>query len=106
MKTSCELSAGPCAAPAGLFAIADATSSNPDGFVGSWVLALTAHSNVLQTFDGVDGTVALHSREAPLPIKGERVVADRGSARCGSRLIVGPSRCRPGEPTRWQCRPA
>jgi lipoprotein-anchoring transpeptidase ErfK/SrfK len=48
--------------PTGLFAVVDATASNPGEFVGSWVLALTAHSDVLQTFDGGDGTVALHGR--------------------------------------------
>jgi lipoprotein-anchoring transpeptidase ErfK/SrfK len=49
--------------PTGLFAIADALKQ-PDGkaFVGSWVLPLTAHSNVLQHFDGGDGQVALHGR--------------------------------------------
>jgi lipoprotein-anchoring transpeptidase ErfK/SrfK len=48
--------------PTGLFAVVDALPSNPSEFVGSWVLALTAHSDVLQTFDGGDGTVAIHGR--------------------------------------------
>jgi lipoprotein-anchoring transpeptidase ErfK/SrfK len=48
--------------PTGLFAIVDAVSSNPAEFVGSWVLALTAHSDVLQSFDGGDGNVAIHGR--------------------------------------------
>jgi lipoprotein-anchoring transpeptidase ErfK/SrfK len=48
--------------PTGLFAVVDAVASDPSEFVGSWVLALTAHSNVLQTFDGGDGTVAIHGR--------------------------------------------
>jgi hypothetical protein len=49
--------------PAGLFAIAaELRQPEPDGFVGSWVLPLTAHSVVLRRFDGGDGQVALHGR--------------------------------------------
>jgi lipoprotein-anchoring transpeptidase ErfK/SrfK len=49
--------------PAGLFAIAaELRQPEPDAFVGSWVLPLTAHSNVLRSFDGGDGQVALHGR--------------------------------------------
>jgi L,D-transpeptidase catalytic domain len=49
--------------PAGLFAIADRLRQpNPNRFSGSWVLPLTAHSNVLRYFDGGDGQVALHGR--------------------------------------------
>ena len=48
--------------PVGLFAIAWAIPWNPDDFLGSWVLELTAHSDVLQQFDGGDGTVGIHGR--------------------------------------------
>lgn len=48
--------------PLGLFAIAWAIPWHPNDFLGSWVLELTAHSNVLQQFDGGDGTVAIHGR--------------------------------------------
>jgi hypothetical protein len=48
--------------PRGLFAIWQAIPWIPTDFLGSWVLELTAHSNVLQTFDGGDGTVAIHGR--------------------------------------------
>jgi lipoprotein-anchoring transpeptidase ErfK/SrfK len=49
--------------PVGLFAIAaELRQPEADGFVGSWVLPLTAHSNVLKSFDGGDGQVALHGR--------------------------------------------
>jgi hypothetical protein len=30
--------------------------------LGSWVLELTARGNVLQRFDGGDGTVGIHGR--------------------------------------------
>ncbi|MFL5863391.1 MAG: L,D-transpeptidase, partial [Solirubrobacteraceae bacterium] len=46
--------------PLGLFAIAWAIPWHPTDFLGSWVLELTGHSNVLQQFDGGDGTVVIH----------------------------------------------
>jgi lipoprotein-anchoring transpeptidase ErfK/SrfK len=48
--------------PAGLFAVAWAVPWHPSDFLGSWVLLLTAHSDVLRQFDGGDGTVGIHGR--------------------------------------------
>jgi lipoprotein-anchoring transpeptidase ErfK/SrfK len=48
--------------PTGLFAILWAIPWHPGDFLGSWVLELTAHSDVLQRFDGGDGTVGIHGR--------------------------------------------
>jgi lipoprotein-anchoring transpeptidase ErfK/SrfK len=48
--------------PSGLFAIAEVVRGNPNDFTGSWILALTAHSEALQSFDAGDGTVGLHGR--------------------------------------------
>ncbi len=48
--------------PVGLFSIIGAWSSPPDAFLGSWILALTAHSEVLAQFEGGDGTVGIHGR--------------------------------------------
>ena len=48
--------------PDGLFAIAWAIPWHPNDFLGSWVLTLSAHSNVLQAFDGGDGNVGIHGR--------------------------------------------
>lgn len=49
--------------PAGLFAVfAELREPDPAEFLGSWVLPLTAHSEVLSQFDGGDGQVALHGR--------------------------------------------
>ncbi len=48
--------------PTGLFSIAWAIPWHPNDFLGSWVLELTAHSDVLQQFDGGDGTVGIHGR--------------------------------------------
>jgi lipoprotein-anchoring transpeptidase ErfK/SrfK len=48
--------------PRGLFALVDAYRGDPSDVFGSWVLTLTAHSDVLQRYDGGDGRVALHGR--------------------------------------------
>jgi lipoprotein-anchoring transpeptidase ErfK/SrfK len=48
--------------PGGLFAIQDSYRSPAGSFDGSWILTLTAHSDVLKRFDGGDGRVALHGR--------------------------------------------
>jgi lipoprotein-anchoring transpeptidase ErfK/SrfK len=48
--------------PLGLFAVVWTIRWHPTDFLGSWVLELTAHSNVLQQFDGGDGTVGIHGR--------------------------------------------
>jgi lipoprotein-anchoring transpeptidase ErfK/SrfK len=48
--------------PVGLFAITWAIPWHPNDFLGSWVLELTGHSDVLQQFDGGDGTVGIHGR--------------------------------------------
>jgi hypothetical protein len=48
--------------PRGLFAVMDAHPNEPGDFLGRWVLTLTAHSDVLQRYDGGDGRVALHGR--------------------------------------------
>jgi lipoprotein-anchoring transpeptidase ErfK/SrfK len=48
--------------PEGLFSIVGAWADPPNAFLGSWILGLTAHSDVLQQFDGGDGTVGIHGR--------------------------------------------
>jgi hypothetical protein len=48
--------------PRGLFALVEAYPNAPSDFLGSWVVTLTAHSDVLQRYDGGDGRVALHGR--------------------------------------------
>jgi lipoprotein-anchoring transpeptidase ErfK/SrfK len=48
--------------PDGLFSILGAWRSPPGAFLGSWILALTAHSNVLHEFDGGKGRVGIHGR--------------------------------------------
>lgn len=49
--------------PKGLFAIAaELRQPTNTDFEGSWVMPLTAHSDVLQRFAGGDGQIALHGR--------------------------------------------
>lgn len=48
--------------PTGVFAVASVWRNRPSDFLGSWILALSAHSDVLDTYDGGDGRVALHGR--------------------------------------------
>lgn len=42
-----------------MFALVEAYRGDPSDLLGSWVLTLTAHSDVLQRYDGGDGRVAL-----------------------------------------------
>jgi hypothetical protein len=48
--------------PTGLFSIIGAWRSPASAFDGSWILALTAHSDVLREFDGGNGIVGIHGR--------------------------------------------
>jgi hypothetical protein len=48
--------------PHGLFSIVGVWGGNPADFLGSYILPLTAHSNVLQEFGGGDGRVGVHGR--------------------------------------------
>lgn len=48
--------------PHGLFSIVGVWRWNPGAFLGSYILTLTAHSNVLQEFGGGDGRVGIHGR--------------------------------------------
>jgi len=75
--------------PKGLFAIAQATPSNPGAFVGSWVLALTAHSYALQRFDGGNGTVAIHGRGGASLVDPLGSAASHGCIRLANAAIDG-----------------
>jgi lipoprotein-anchoring transpeptidase ErfK/SrfK len=61
-RTSVVVGAPATPTPTGLFSIIGAWRSPPNAFLGSWILPLTAHSNVLQEFEGGDGTVGIHGR--------------------------------------------
>ena len=48
--------------PAGTFAVLDSFRSPAGSFYGRWILLLTAHSQVLDRFNGGDGRTGLHGR--------------------------------------------
>lgn len=49
--------------PHGLFAVTERIpQADPNGFYGSWILTLTAHSTVYRHYQGGDGRVAIHGR--------------------------------------------
>ena len=55
--------AGVTPTPAGHFALLDKLEVRDTGnFLGSWVMPLTAYSDVLQQFDGGPGQIAIHGR--------------------------------------------
>jgi lipoprotein-anchoring transpeptidase ErfK/SrfK len=89
--------------PGGLFAVWWAIPSHPDAFLGSWVLELTAHSDVLQQFDGGDGTVAIHGRGGASLQDPLGTANSHGCIRLSNETIdrlvqmIGPSRL-PGTP--------
>jgi lipoprotein-anchoring transpeptidase ErfK/SrfK len=75
--------------PTGLFAVA-AALRQPDAnlFEGSWVLPLTAHSDVLERFDGGDGQVALHGRGGASLIDPLGTARSHGCVRLANRAIA------------------
>lgn len=50
--------------PGGHFAVLWIQPGSKRSFLGQWVVGLTAHSRVLDTFDGGDGRIAIHGRGA------------------------------------------
>lgn len=48
--------------PRGLFALVEAYPNPASDFLGRWVVTLTAHSDVLEHYEGGDGRVAIHGR--------------------------------------------
>ncbi|HYB26199.1 MAG TPA: L,D-transpeptidase [Solirubrobacteraceae bacterium] len=89
--------------PDGLFAVWWAIPWHPDDFLGSWVLELTAHSDVLRQFDGGDGTVAIHGRGGTSLQDRLGTALSHGCIRLSNDAIdwlvqtIGPSRV-PGTP--------
>lgn len=89
--------------PDGLFSIVWAIPWHPTDFLGSWVLELTAHSDVLQQFDGGDGTVGIHGRGGTSLLDPLGSAASHGCIRLSNDTIdwlvqtVGASRL-PGTP--------
>jgi len=87
--------------PTGRFAITTSRRNPPQDFLGAWILPLTAHSTVLDTYDGGDGRVALHGRggeslQDPLGsaashgcVRLDNATISRIVRRIGHRLLAG-----------------
>jgi lipoprotein-anchoring transpeptidase ErfK/SrfK len=74
--------------PAGSFAVADKLQLTDDQhFLGSWVLPLTAYSDVLQTFDGGIGQIALHGRGGASLLQPVGTAASHGCVRIENTQI-------------------
>jgi lipoprotein-anchoring transpeptidase ErfK/SrfK len=86
--------------PRGLAAIYERNRQpDPHGFIGPWSLSLTAHSNVLESFGGGPGRVAIHGREGASlrdPLGSAR---SHGCVRVSSRAVTWLAlRAVPGTP--------
>jgi lipoprotein-anchoring transpeptidase ErfK/SrfK len=73
--------------PRGLFSIVDVWRSNPGAFLGSYILPLTAHSDVLQEFGGGDGRVGIHGRGGPSLLDPVGSARSHGCIRLTNRAI-------------------
>jgi L,D-transpeptidase catalytic domain len=74
--------------PPGYFSIADKLELSDDRhFLGSWVLPLTGYSDVLQTFDGGIGQIALHGRGGASLLQPVGTAASHGCVRVENRQI-------------------
>jgi hypothetical protein len=89
--------------PRGLFAIQASYRTPASSFAGAWILALSAHSEVLTTYEGGDGQVALHGRGGASLDDPLGTAASHGCVRFDNRAIgaivrrVGRARL-PGTP--------
>jgi len=73
--------------PRGLFAIQAGYRTPASSFAGAWILALSAHSEVLTTFEGGDGQVALHGRGGASLSDPLGTAASHGCVRFDNRAI-------------------
>ena len=91
--------------PQGLFALVDAYHNDPGDFLGRWIVTLTAHSDVLQRYDGGNGRVALHGRGGASLLDPLGSAASHGCVRLSNDAIAGLVRriglqALPGTPVR------
>jgi lipoprotein-anchoring transpeptidase ErfK/SrfK len=97
--------APPTPTPHGLFSIVGVWRWNAHDFLGSYILPITAHSNVLQEFGGGDGRVGIHGRGGASLLDPLGAARSHGCIRLSNRPIrwivrkVGAHRL-PGIPVR------
>jgi L,D-transpeptidase catalytic domain len=87
VRTSVVIGAPATPSPNGLFSIVDVWRWNPYDFLGSYILPLTAHSNVLQEFGGGDGRVGIHGRGGESLLAPLGSLASHGCIRLPNRAI-------------------
>src|SRR5262249_28523784 len=73
--------------PRGLFSIVHAWRGSPSDFAGSWILGLTAHSDVLRHFEGGEGEVGIHGRGGASLLDPLGSAASHGCIRLANRSI-------------------
>ena len=74
--------------PSGYFAVADKLQlTDSKHFLGSWVLPLTAYSDVLHNFDGGIGQIALHGRGGASLLQPVGAAASHGCVRVENTQI-------------------
>jgi hypothetical protein len=81
------IGAPPTPTPHGLFSIVDIWPWNPRDFLGSYILPITAHSNVLQEFGGGDGRVGIHGRGGSSLLDPLGAARSHGCIRLANRAI-------------------
>lgn len=75
--------------PSGYFSVADKLElDDATHFLGNWVLPLTGYSDVLQTFDGGIGQIALHGRGGASLLQPVGTAASHGCVRVENRQIA------------------
>lgn len=74
--------------PAGLFSIVQVWPWHAGDFLGSWILPLTAHSDVLQEFGSGDGRIGLHGRGGASLLDPLGSAASHGCVRLPNRSIA------------------
>ena len=88
--------------PRGLAAIYERNRQpDPGGFIGPWALSLTALSNVLESYGGGPGRVAIHGRAGASLLDPLGSARSHGCIRISSRAVTWLAfRARPGTPVR------
>jgi lipoprotein-anchoring transpeptidase ErfK/SrfK len=74
--------------PAGHFFVVEHVRQQPGSELGPWALATSAHSHVLQEFDGGPGQIAVHGRVGRLAYAPLGTAASHGCIRFDNAVIA------------------
>jgi hypothetical protein len=85
--------------PRGRFAVAEEVPQPAGGFLGSWAVHLTAHSEVLEDYGGGPGRVAIHGRGGASFLDPLGTAASHGCIRVDDAVVARiVAAARPGTP--------